>query len=60
MDSLGYRAGELGGVSPTELRDRIMFYAAAQTRCNASPTMHYVEVFDFVDRPPKRPGTSPR
>ncbi|MCW5983388.1 MAG: PIG-L family deacetylase [Bryobacteraceae bacterium] len=24
--SLGYRAGELGGVSPTELRDRLMFY----------------------------------
>ncbi|MCP5111323.1 MAG: PIG-L family deacetylase, partial [bacterium] len=24
--SLGYRAGELGGVSPTELRDRMIFY----------------------------------
>ena len=24
--SLGYRSGELAGVSPTELRDRLMFY----------------------------------
>src|SRR5687767_7286070 len=24
--ALGYRGGELGGVSPTELRDRILFY----------------------------------
>jgi LmbE family N-acetylglucosaminyl deacetylase len=26
VQSLGYRAGELGGVSPTEIRDRLIFY----------------------------------
>lgn len=47
--SLGYRAGELGGVSPTELRDRIMFYVRLykpDVMFLPNPYAHYVEVFD--------------
>ncbi len=47
--SLGYRAGELGGVSPTELRDRIMFYVRLykpDVLFLPNPYAHYVEVFD--------------
>jgi LmbE family N-acetylglucosaminyl deacetylase len=49
VDSLGYRAGELGGVSPTELRDRIMFYVRLRkpdVMFLPNPYAHYVEVFD--------------
>lgn len=47
--SLGYRAGELGGVSPTELRDRIMFYIRLykpDVMFLPNPYAHYVEVLD--------------
>jgi LmbE family N-acetylglucosaminyl deacetylase len=47
--SLGYRAGELGGVSPTELRDRIMFYVRLykpDILFLPNPYAHYVEVYD--------------
>lgn len=46
---LGYRAGELGGVSPTELRDRILFYVRQvrpQTMFIPNPYAEYVEVLD--------------
>jgi LmbE family N-acetylglucosaminyl deacetylase len=47
--SLGYRAGELGGVSPTELRDRLIFYIRLH-RPDAlfipNPYSHYVEALD--------------
>jgi LmbE family N-acetylglucosaminyl deacetylase len=47
--SLGYRAGELGAVSPTELRDRIMFYVRLykpDVLFLPNPYAHYVEVYD--------------
>jgi LmbE family N-acetylglucosaminyl deacetylase len=47
--SLGYRAGELGSVSPTELRDRIMFYIRLKrpdVLFIPNPYAHYVEVLD--------------
>ena len=47
--SLGYRAGELGGVSPTELRDRLMFYVRLykpDVLFFPNPYAHYVEVYD--------------
>ena len=47
--SLGYRAGELGGVSPTELRDRLMFYVRLykpDVMFLPNPYAHYVEVLD--------------
>jgi LmbE family N-acetylglucosaminyl deacetylase len=47
--SLGYRAGELGGVSPTELRDRIMFYVRSVkpgVMFLPNPYAEYVEVLD--------------
>lgn len=47
--SLGYRAGELGGVSPTELRDRIVFYIRLKrpdVLFIPNPYAHYVEVLD--------------
>lgn len=46
---LGYRAGELGGVSPTELRDRILFYvrsAKPDVMFIPNPYAEYVEVID--------------
>lgn len=46
---LGYRAGELGGVSPTELRDRIMFYVRLtkpDVMFIPNPYAEYVEVLD--------------
>lgn len=47
--SLGYRAGELAGVSPTELRDRIMFYVRVHkpdVMFIPNPYAEYVEVLD--------------
>ncbi|MBI1787032.1 MAG: PIG-L family deacetylase [Acidobacteria bacterium] len=47
--SLGYRAGELGGVSPTELRDRLMFYVRSfkpGVMFIPNPYAEYVEVLD--------------
>ncbi len=47
--SLGYRAGELGGVSPTELRDRLLFYIRLhrpEVLFIPNPYAHYVEVLD--------------
>ncbi len=47
--SLGYRAGELGGVSPTELRDRILFYIRLKrpdVLFIPNPYAHYVDVLD--------------
>jgi LmbE family N-acetylglucosaminyl deacetylase len=47
--ALGYRAGELGGVSPTELRDRIMFYVRLHkpdVLFVPNPYTHYNEVLD--------------
>src|SRR5258708_1987324 len=49
VHSLGYRAGELGGVSPTEIRDRILFYVRLRkpdVMFLPNPYAHYVEVFD--------------
>lgn len=49
VESLGYRAGELGGVSPTELRDRIMFYVRhykPAVMFIPNPYAEYVEVLD--------------
>ncbi len=49
VTSLGYRAGELGGVSPTELRDRLMFYIRLDrpdVLIIPNPYAHYVEVLD--------------
>ena len=49
VESLGYRAGELGGVSPTELRDRIMFYIRLykpDVMFIPNPYAEYVEVLD--------------
>lgn len=46
---LGYRAGELGGISPTELRDRILFYVRAvkpEVMFIPNPYAEYVEVLD--------------
>jgi LmbE family N-acetylglucosaminyl deacetylase len=46
---LGYRAGELGGVSPTELRDRLMFYIRLykpDVMFIPNPYAEYVEVLD--------------
>lgn len=46
---LGYRAGELAGVSPTELRDRIMFYVRLHkpdVMFIPNPYAEYVEVLD--------------
>lgn len=46
---LGYRAGELGGVSPTELRDRILFYVRStkpDVMFIPNPYAEYVEVVD--------------
>lgn len=47
--SLGYRAGELGGVSPTELRDRLIFYIRRykpDVLFIPNPYAEYVEVLD--------------
>ncbi len=47
--SLGYRAGELAGVSPTELRDRITFYirlVKPDVLFIPNPYAEYVEVID--------------
>jgi LmbE family N-acetylglucosaminyl deacetylase len=47
--SLGYRAWELGGVSPTELRDRLLFYVRLHKpdiMFIPNPYAEYVEVFD--------------
>ncbi len=49
VESLGYRAGELGGVSPTELRDRILFYVRLYKPAVMfipNPYAEYVEVLD--------------
>ena len=49
VESLGYRAGELGGVSPTELRDRILFYIRLYKPAVMfipNPYAEYVEVLD--------------
>jgi LmbE family N-acetylglucosaminyl deacetylase len=49
VESLGYRAGELGGVSPTELRDRILFYVRLYkptVMFIPNPYAEYVEVLD--------------
>ncbi len=49
VESLGYRAGELGGVSPTELRDRILFYIRLYKPTVLfipNPYAEYVEVLD--------------
>ena len=49
VESLGYRAGELGGVSPTELRDRILFYVRhykPAVMFIPNPYAEYVEVLD--------------
>ncbi|MDA1314496.1 MAG: PIG-L family deacetylase [Acidobacteria bacterium] len=49
VESLGYRAGELGGVSPTELRDRILFYIRLYKPAVLfipNPYAEYVEVLD--------------
>jgi len=49
VESLGYRAGELGGVSPTELRDRILFYVRLykpSVMFIPNPYAEYVEVLD--------------
>lgn len=46
---LGYRAGELGGVSQTELRDRILFYVRSvkpDVMFIPNPYAEYVEVVD--------------
>lgn len=47
--SLGYRAGELGGVSPTEIRDRLLFYVRLvkpDVMLIPNPYAEYVEVLD--------------
>jgi len=47
--SLGYRAGELGGVSPTEIRDRLIFYVRLykpDVMFIPNPYAEYVEVLD--------------
>ena len=47
--SLGYRAGELGGVSPTEVRDRLIFYIRRykpDVLFVPNPYAEYVEVLD--------------
>ena len=47
--SLGYRGGELGGVSPTELRDRILIYIRIHkpdVLFIPNPYAEYVEVLD--------------
>jgi LmbE family N-acetylglucosaminyl deacetylase len=47
--SLGYREGELGGVSPTELRDRIMFHIRLhkpEVLFIPNPYAEYNEVLD--------------
>ena len=47
--ALGYRGGELGGVSPTELRDRILFYIRLHkpdVLFIPNPYTHYNEVLD--------------
>ncbi|MBL8174036.1 MAG: PIG-L family deacetylase [Bryobacterales bacterium] len=49
VHSLGYRAGELGGVSPTEIRDRILFYVRLlkpDAMLIPNPYAEYVEVLD--------------
>lgn len=49
VHSLGYRAGELGGVSPTEIRDRILFYVRLvkpDVMIIPNPYAEYVEVLD--------------
>ena len=49
VESLGYRAGELGGVSPTELRDRILFYIRLYkptVMFIPNPYAEYVEALD--------------
>ncbi|MFN7922857.1 MAG: PIG-L family deacetylase [Bryobacteraceae bacterium] len=46
---LGYRAGELGGISPTEIRDRIMLYVRLHkpdVMFIPNPYAEYVEVLD--------------
>lgn len=47
--ALGYRAGELGGVSPTELRDRLVFYIRLykpDVVFLPNPYTHYDEALD--------------
>ena len=49
VQSLGYRAGELGGVSPTEIRDRLIFYVRLykpDVMFIPNPYAEYVEVLD--------------
>jgi LmbE family N-acetylglucosaminyl deacetylase len=49
VHSVGYRAGELGGVSPTEIRDRILFYVRLvkpDVMFIPNPYAEYVEVLD--------------
>jgi len=49
VHSLGYRAGELGGISPTEVRDRILFYIRLlkpDVLFIPNPYAEYVEVLD--------------
>jgi LmbE family N-acetylglucosaminyl deacetylase len=49
VHSLGYRAGELGGVSPTEIRDRILLYVRLvkpDVMFIPNPYAEYVEVLD--------------
>ncbi|MBS1823968.1 MAG: PIG-L family deacetylase [Acidobacteria bacterium] len=49
VHSLGYRAGELGGVSPTEIRDRLLFYVRLvkpDVMLIPNPYAEYVEVLD--------------
>lgn len=48
--SLGYRAGELGGVSHTELRDRLMFYIRLYKPAVLFLPNPYAEYVEVVDR----------
>jgi LmbE family N-acetylglucosaminyl deacetylase len=49
VQSLGYRAGELGGVSPTEIRDRLIFFVRLykpDVMFIPNPYAEYIEVLD--------------
>ena len=48
--ALGYRAGELGGISPTELRDRIMFYVRLHKPAVMFIPNPYAEYNEVLDR----------
>lgn len=50
VESLGYRAGELGGVSPTELRDRILFYIRLYKPAVLFIPNPYAEYVEALDR----------